>query len=128
MGENPVRDTAVAPNAKEPQQTHAYSLDEIRAILAVLPEPAATIFATAAFTGYAGERFVGCAGKTIGMGKFTSLSQYGRGTQPNRKPFRAEGLCRSFARWQECWNHIVYGAGAPHRVRSSLPATVSRSA
>ncbi len=51
VGENPVRDTAVAPNAKEPQQTHAYSLDEIRATLAVLPEPAATIFATAAFTG-----------------------------------------------------------------------------
>lgn len=51
VGENPVRDTAIAPNAKAPKQTYAYSLDEIRAILAVLPEPAATIFATAAFTG-----------------------------------------------------------------------------
>jgi hypothetical protein len=50
-GEIPVRDTAVAPGAKEPQQTYAYSLDEIRAILAVLPEPAATIFAVASFTG-----------------------------------------------------------------------------
>jgi integrase len=50
-GENPVRDTAVAPRAKEPQQTYAYSLDEVRTILAVLPEPAATIFAIAAFTG-----------------------------------------------------------------------------
>ena len=51
VGENPVRDTAIAPNAKEPQQTHAYSLPEIRTILSVLPEPAATIFAVAAFTG-----------------------------------------------------------------------------
>lgn len=51
VGENPVRDSAIAPGAKEPQETHAYSLDEIRAILAVLPEPAATIFAVAAFTG-----------------------------------------------------------------------------
>jgi integrase len=50
-GENPVRDTAVTPSAKAPQQTHAYTLDEIRAMLGVLPEPAATIFATAAFTG-----------------------------------------------------------------------------
>jgi len=51
VGENPVRDTAVAPTAKEPQETYAYSLDEIRDILALIPEPAATIFATAAFTG-----------------------------------------------------------------------------
>jgi integrase len=51
VGENPVRDTAVAPSAKEPQETYAYTLEEIQSILALLPEPAATIFATAAFTG-----------------------------------------------------------------------------
>jgi integrase len=51
VGESPVRDTAVAPGAKEPQQTHAYSLAEIKTILSVLPEPAATIFAVAASTG-----------------------------------------------------------------------------
>jgi integrase len=51
VGENPVRDTAVNSNAKAPQQTHAYSLDEIRKILAEIPDPAATIFATAAFAG-----------------------------------------------------------------------------
>ena len=51
VGESPVRDTAIAPCAKEPQQTHAYSLAEVRTILSVLPEPAASIFAVAAFTG-----------------------------------------------------------------------------
>jgi integrase len=51
VGESPVRDTAIAPSAKQPQETHAYSLSEIRTILSVLPEPAATIFAVAAFTG-----------------------------------------------------------------------------
>ena len=51
MGENPVRDTATSPKASEPQETYAYSLDEIRDILGLIPEPAATIFATAAFTG-----------------------------------------------------------------------------
>jgi integrase len=50
-GENPVRDSAIDPGAKESEETFAYSLDEIRAILAVLPEPAATVFAVAAFTG-----------------------------------------------------------------------------
>jgi integrase len=49
-GENPVRDTAI-PSAREPEETYAYSLEEIGEILAVLPEPAATIFAVAAFTG-----------------------------------------------------------------------------
>jgi integrase len=49
-GENPARDTAIPP-AREAEETYAYSLEEIAQILAVLPEPAATIFAVAAFTG-----------------------------------------------------------------------------
>jgi integrase len=51
VGENPVRDTAIAPTAREPQETYAYSLDEILSMLALLPDSAAPIFATAAFTG-----------------------------------------------------------------------------
>jgi integrase len=50
-GENPARDTAISPNATEPVETYAYSLDEVHAILALLPEPAATAFAVAAYTG-----------------------------------------------------------------------------
>jgi integrase len=49
-GENPVKDTAV-PSGPEPYETYAYSLEEIAQILAALPEPAATAFAVAAFTG-----------------------------------------------------------------------------
>ena len=56
MGEKPVRDTAVAPSAKQPQETHAYSLDEVCDILALIPEPASTIFATAAFAGTTARR------------------------------------------------------------------------
>jgi len=51
QGENPARDTAINPGATEPQETYAYSLDEINSILALLPEPAATAFAVAAFMG-----------------------------------------------------------------------------
>jgi integrase len=51
MGENPVRDTAISPKAPEPQETHAYSLDEIQAILRVLPETSGTAFSIAAFAG-----------------------------------------------------------------------------
>jgi integrase len=50
-GENPARDTAIDPRAAEPQETYAYSLEEIQAMLAALPEPAGTAFAFAAFMG-----------------------------------------------------------------------------
>jgi len=49
-GVNPVQDTRV-PDAREPEETYAYSLEEITTILGQLPEPAATIFAVAAFSG-----------------------------------------------------------------------------
>jgi len=51
QGENPARDTAINPGAAEPQETYAYSLEEIHSILSLLPEPAATAFAIAAFMG-----------------------------------------------------------------------------
>jgi integrase len=48
--ENPMRDV-VLPKGKPPGETYAYSLEEITQMLNVLPEPAATIVAVAAFTG-----------------------------------------------------------------------------
>ena len=51
QGENPARDSAINPKSAEPQETYAYTLEEIKTILALLPEPAATAFAVAAFMG-----------------------------------------------------------------------------
>jgi integrase len=51
QAENPARDTAIDPGAAEPQETYAYSLEEIQRILSLLPEPAATAFAIASFMG-----------------------------------------------------------------------------
>ena len=48
--ENPMRDV-VLPKGKPAGETYAYSLEEITQMLNVLPEPAATIIAVAAFTG-----------------------------------------------------------------------------
>lgn len=50
-GVNPVQDTAVNPSAAEPGETYACSLEEVNAILAHIPEPAATAFAVASFSG-----------------------------------------------------------------------------
>jgi len=50
-GLNPIQDTSI-PNVPEAEQdTYAYSLPEIKSMLAVLPEPARTVVLTAAFTG-----------------------------------------------------------------------------
>lgn len=49
-GENPARNTAIPP-ARLSEETYAYSLEEIGQILSAIPEPAATVFAVAAFTG-----------------------------------------------------------------------------
>jgi integrase len=51
QGEHPARDSAINPKSAEPQETYAYTLEEIQIILALLPEPAATAFAVAAFMG-----------------------------------------------------------------------------
>jgi len=48
--ENPVRD-AVLPKCKETEDTHAHSLEDELTMIRILPEPASTIVAMAAFTG-----------------------------------------------------------------------------
>src|SRR5882672_3056707 len=50
-GTNPVQDSRVDPAAPEAAETYAYSLEEVQAFLDLLPEPAATAFAVAAFMG-----------------------------------------------------------------------------
>ena len=49
-GVNPIQDVSI-PHAPEPPDTHAYSLPEIKAILAQLAEPTRTVVLTAALTG-----------------------------------------------------------------------------
>lgn len=47
---NPIQDVSI-PRAKEPAETYAYSLGEVKWMLATLDEPARTVILTAAFTG-----------------------------------------------------------------------------
>jgi integrase len=47
---NPMQDVSI-PLSKEPEETYAYSLDEVRRMLAVLAEPARTVVLTAALAG-----------------------------------------------------------------------------
>jgi len=66
--ENPMRDV-VLPRGMPAGETHAYSLEEVTQVLNVLPEPAATIVAIAAFTGV---RKGDCA---VSSGRITTVSR-----------------------------------------------------
>lgn len=49
-GVNPAHDVKI-PASREPKPTHAHSLQTIQTMLSILPEPAATIVAVAAYAG-----------------------------------------------------------------------------
>ena len=59
-GVNPMKSTRIATNAvPAPEDTYAYSLDEVKKMLLVLPEPARIIVMTAAYTGLRKSEIVG---------------------------------------------------------------------
>jgi integrase len=76
---------------QSPQETYAYSLDEIQTILSVLPEPAATAFAVAAFMGLRHGEIQGLLWENYRDGElFVSRSIWnGRVTDPKTRKGRA---------------------------------------
>ncbi|MCI0622103.1 MAG: tyrosine-type recombinase/integrase [Acidobacteria bacterium] len=90
-GENPARDTAINPRAAEPQETYAYTLEEVQAILAVLPEPAATAFAVAAFMGLRHGEIQGLLWENYGPGEMLISRSIWNGhvTEPKTRKGRA---------------------------------------
>ncbi len=50
-GVNPIQDVSIPKSVRGKEQTYAYSLSEIQAMLSVLPEPSRTIIAVAAYAG-----------------------------------------------------------------------------
>ena len=91
QGENPARDTAINPNAAEPQETYAYTLEEIKNILSMLPESAATAFAVAAFMGLRHGEIQGLLWENYRDGEmYVSRSIWnGRITEPKTRKGRA---------------------------------------
>jgi integrase len=115
QGENPARDTSINPKATEPQETYAYTLDEIKSIVAMLPEPAATAFAVAAFMGLRHGEIQGLLWENYRDGEmYVSRSIWnGRVTDPTTRKGRAPvPVIRQLAERLEM-----------HRLRSANPQT-----
>ena len=114
-GINPVQDTKVNPASTEPQETVAYSLNEVQKILSLLPEPAATAFAVAAFAGLRHGEVQGLVWENYRNGEiFVSRSIWnGRITPPKTRKGRAPvPVIRQLAERLEM-----------HRLRSGDPET-----
>jgi integrase len=115
QGENPARDCAVNPGAAEPQETYAYTLEEVNHVLAVLPEPAASAFAVAAFMGLRHGEIQGLLWENYTNGQmYVSRSIWnGRVTEPKTRKGRAHvPVIRQLAQRLEM-----------HRLRSGSPTT-----
>jgi integrase len=91
QAENPARDTAIDPRASEPEETYAYSLEELQTIIALLPEPAATAFAVAGYMGLRHGEIQGLLWENFRDGEiFVSRSIWnGRVTDPKTRKGRA---------------------------------------
>jgi len=91
-GENPVRDTATSPRAAAPQETHAYDLAEIQQMLSVMPEPAATVFAVAAFTGLRRSELQGLRWEDYQDGQIRVARSIWNGKESDPKTGRSKGV------------------------------------
>jgi integrase len=91
---NPVTATAI-PAAPAANETHAYALEEVLQMAAVLPEPAATVVLTAAFTGFRHGEILGMRWENLERGEplaFYRVSQsiwHGIATEPKTAKSKA---------------------------------------
>ena len=90
-GENPARDTATSPKAAAPQETYAYNLAEIQQMLSGIPEPAATIFAVAAFTGLRRSELQGLRWEDYRDGQIQVSRAIWQGHESDPKTGRSKG-------------------------------------
>ena len=104
-GVNPVQDTTI-PKGRESAETHAYSLEEITQILIHLPEPAATIFATAAFTGARRGEISGMLWENYQDGVTESPVPFGTVRLQHQRLAKVLARSQSLPRSQKDWNFI----------------------
>jgi hypothetical protein len=119
QAENPARDTKIDPRAAEPQETYAYSLEELQSIISLLPEPAATAFAVAGYMGLRHGEIQGYCGRTTEMANSTFLAQSGMAESTTLRLARDGRRCRLYGNWRSDWNCIDCGPATLRPARYS---------
>jgi hypothetical protein len=122
-GVNPVQDTRIDPAAPEAAETYAYSLEEIRALLELLPEPAATAFAVC---GSGKSRR--WSGQIFATGSCMSRDRSGMAMSEHQKRGNRRHQCRLFGSSRNAWKCIACVREIHKRDRSSPTHWVGHSA
>jgi hypothetical protein len=99
--ENPVGDV-VLPKGKPAGESHAYSLKKITQMLKVLPEPASTIVAVAAFTGVCKGELRGFLWKELRRRAGTDLPVFPEGHALEPRLAKAKRQFQSLCNWRDC--------------------------
>ena len=100
---NPMRDVAI-PKGASSKGTHAYAPDEIVSMMEVLPEPARTVVAAAAFTGLRRSELRGLQWGDIDGNQSMFAEPYGtRLSKTGQRPRRAAHRYRSFPCSRSGW-------------------------
>jgi integrase len=105
-GINPVQGTAI-PKARPAGETCAHSLEEINWMISILPEPAATIVATAAFTGLRRSEIQGLTWENYSEGNYASRVQSGETLRMSRRLERVKLQYRSSLSYGQSWKNTV---------------------
>jgi hypothetical protein len=124
QGENPARDTATNPDAAEPQDTYAYALEEELAMLAVLPEPAATVVAVAAFMGLRRGEIAGLDWECYASGEMHISRSFWNGQVKEPKTRKSCAPVPVVRQLRNAWNSadcalVVLRAERSSRIRSA---------
>ena len=122
-GVNPAQDTKVNPDAPGPAETYAYSLEEIWSMLSRFPEPAATAFAVAAYTGLRRGEIEGLEWSDYRDGEEPDVQRSYRQWRNLRRKRRMSRSCRSShsAAGRAAGAAQASGWQSHHWARSSAP-------
>ena len=108
QGENPARDSAINPKAAEPQETYAYTLEEIQTILSLLPEPQQRPSPSRHSWDCGMAKFRAYCRRTTGTEKCTFLVRSGMAASQTPRPARAVPRFLSSDSWRIGWKSVGY--------------------
>ena len=116
---NPIREAAI-PKAPEGDETYAYSLSEVMMMLRLLPDPARTIVAVAAFAGLRRSEIRGLEWPDYNGQEIKVMRSVWKSVVDQPKTRKSKAPVPVIAPLQDCSIHTSCIAGAPQRVQSSL--------
>jgi integrase len=118
-GANPIREASI-PTAPEGEETYAYTLPEVMTMLRLLPDPARTIVAVAAFAGLRRSEIRGLEWQDYSGGEIRVMRSVWESVVNEPKTRKSKALFRVFCLFSASLMRINSLAETPQSVQSLL--------